>query len=180
MFRKLKSSLLFAGLLASTFLQAQTNIDLQLNKPGVAIQPTMWGIFFEDINFAADGGLYAELVKNRSFSFDDPMMGWKTFSKDSIRIINEVAAGTQKRFVRLSALKSGTENFLQNDGFRGMGLHEGEEYRLTLHVRAVNGVAQKLKVELLGDDKMTIAEGELTVDGEDWGYAELVLKTREV
>ena len=57
-----------------------------------------------------------------------------------------------------------------------MGLHEGEEYRLTLHVRAVDGGAQKLKVELLGDDKSAIAEGELTVDGADWTYAELVLK----
>ncbi len=36
----------------------------------------MWGIFFEDINFGADGGLYAELVKNRSFEFPDPLMGW--------------------------------------------------------------------------------------------------------
>ena len=95
MFKKLKSSLFVCFLLASTFIQAQTNIELQLNKPGPAIQPTMWGIFFEDINFAADGGLYAELVKNRSFSFDDPMMGWTTSHKDSIRIINEVAAGTQ-------------------------------------------------------------------------------------
>ena len=176
MLKKLKTSLLFVCLLASTFLQAQTDIDLQINKPGPAIQPTMWGIFFEDINFAADGGLYAELVKNRSFSFDAPMMGWTTPYKDSIRIINEVAAGTQKRFVRLPALKSGAENFLQNNGFRGMGLHEGEEYRLTLHVRAEDGEAQKLKVELLGDDKSVIAEGELTVDDADWTYAKLVLK----
>ncbi len=36
----------------------------------------MWGIFFEDINFGADGGLYAEMVKNRGFEFPDPLMGW--------------------------------------------------------------------------------------------------------
>lgn len=40
--------------------------------PGAAISPQMFGIFFEDINFAADGGLYPELVKNRSFEFDEP------------------------------------------------------------------------------------------------------------
>ena len=37
----------------------------------------MWGVFFEDINFAADGGIYAELVKNRSFEFSLPMTGWR-------------------------------------------------------------------------------------------------------
>lgn len=43
----------------------------------IKIQPTMYGIFFEDINFAADGGIYAELIKNRSFEFDEPLTGWK-------------------------------------------------------------------------------------------------------
>ncbi|RYF81443.1 MAG: alpha-L-arabinofuranosidase, partial [Chitinophagaceae bacterium] len=41
------------------------------------VSPTMWGLFFEDINMGADGGIYAELVKNRSFEFSKPMMGWK-------------------------------------------------------------------------------------------------------
>ena len=39
------------------------------NKPGAPIQLTMYGLFFEDINYGADGGLYAELIKNRSFEF---------------------------------------------------------------------------------------------------------------
>ena len=52
-------------------------IDINLAKPGAPIQPTMYGIFFEDINFAADGGLYAELVKNRSFEFpQDARQSW--------------------------------------------------------------------------------------------------------
>ena len=42
----------------------------------------MWGIFFEDINFAADGGLYAALVKNRSFEFAQPSMGWTEQKSD--------------------------------------------------------------------------------------------------
>src|SRR6188472_3379960 len=49
-------------------------VDTQ--RPGPKISPTMWGIFFEDINFGADGGLSAELIKNRAFEFPDPMMGW--------------------------------------------------------------------------------------------------------
>ena len=53
-----------------------TTIIVQTDKPGAKINPAMWGIFFEDINFGADGGLYAELVKNGSFAFPDALMGW--------------------------------------------------------------------------------------------------------
>src|SRR5687768_945633 len=52
-------------------------ITVQVDKPGALIQSTMFGLFFEDINFGADGGLYPERVKNRSFEFPDPLMGWK-------------------------------------------------------------------------------------------------------
>ena len=55
---------------------AQTKITIQAGRPGAQISPTMYGIFFEDINFGADGGLYSEMVKNRSFEFPEPMMGW--------------------------------------------------------------------------------------------------------
>jgi alpha-L-arabinofuranosidase len=50
-------------------------LTVQADKPGARINPAMWGIFFEDINFGADGGLYAEMVKNRSFEFPDPVDG---------------------------------------------------------------------------------------------------------
>src|SRR5271168_5546957 len=51
-------------------------ISVDAAHPGAAISPSMFGIFFEDINFAADGGLYPELVKNRSFEFQEPLTGW--------------------------------------------------------------------------------------------------------
>lgn len=52
-------------------------LDLDGASTNIKIQQTMYGIFFEDINFAADGGIYAELIKNRSFEFDEPLTGWK-------------------------------------------------------------------------------------------------------
>ena len=51
-------------------------IAVDATHPGAAISPTMFGIFFEDINFGADGGLYPELVKNRSFEFQEALTGW--------------------------------------------------------------------------------------------------------
>jgi hypothetical protein len=55
---------------------AQRTLTVKVNQPGAVIEPTMWGIFFEDINMGADGGIYAELVKIRSFEFFRPLMGW--------------------------------------------------------------------------------------------------------
>ncbi len=66
------------GLCLPVLINAQSpeNIVVKVNQPVAAVQPTMWGIFFEDINLGADGGIYAELVKNRSFEFASPLMGW--------------------------------------------------------------------------------------------------------
>ena len=64
---------------------AVTTLTVNAAAPGAAIPSTLFGIFFEDINFAADGGIYPERVKNRSFEFPDPLMGWKRAAVDGRR-----------------------------------------------------------------------------------------------
>ncbi|HEV8427790.1 MAG TPA: hypothetical protein VGQ41_07755 [Pyrinomonadaceae bacterium] len=81
-----KPRTLLICLLAIAFLQgqvvlAQRSLTIQLDKPGAPIPKTLFGLFFEDINFGADGGLYPERVKNRSFEFPNPMMGWKQLDR---------------------------------------------------------------------------------------------------
>src|SRR6266404_9446771 len=70
-----------------------SNITVQVDKPGGDISPTMFGVFFEDINFGADGGLYPERVKNRSFEFPEPLMAWKQIargdSKGRVTVLHE-------------------------------------------------------------------------------------------
>src|SRR3982751_393382 len=73
---------LFSILFLSSNAFAQKTLTVLTNKPVCEVSPTMWGIFFEDINFGADGGLYAELVKNRSFEFPMPMTGWRELKKN--------------------------------------------------------------------------------------------------
>src|SRR5690349_5491934 len=100
-------------------------LTVQVDRPGPRISPTMWGIFFEDINFAADGGLFAELVKNRSFEFPDPMMGWKEVASNkfslnnqsgSVEIINRGEGNENNpRFARV--IVNGPEFQLMNEGF---------------------------------------------------------------
>src|SRR5579862_1137949 len=67
---------ILAIFLAATASTMGATLEVRVDQPVTKINPAMWGIFFEDINFGADGGLYAELVKNRSFEFPDPLMGW--------------------------------------------------------------------------------------------------------
>src|ERR1700712_5541085 len=90
------------------------------------VQPTMYGIFFEDINQAADGGVYAELVKNRSFEFKMPLMGWKEIKQDgadgSILVLNRGKADVDNpRYIHVTA-KSTKGYGLNNEGFHGMGV----------------------------------------------------------
>src|SRR6218665_2922670 len=77
--RNIISTLFISGLLfSSIYGNAQkATLEVDASKTITKIQPTMFGLFFEDINFAADGGLYAEMIKNRSFEFEKPLMGWE-------------------------------------------------------------------------------------------------------
>ena len=98
--KKFKGLMAVLALAVSMALQAQTNqMVVNVKKIGAEIQPTMYGLFFEDINYAADGGLYAELVKNRSFEFPQNLMGWKTFG--SVKLMDD--GPFDKNPVRLAA-----------------------------------------------------------------------------
>src|SRR5579871_3499099 len=130
--------LFFAFFLATQTIVAQ-DITVQVNKPGAPIRPTMWGIFFEDINMAADGGLYAELVKNRSFEFTNPLMGWQVQTASpangTVLVLNRGAENPDNpRFIRITHLDAEPYG-LTNEGFRGMGIKQGEEYHFSMWVR---------------------------------------------
>ncbi|MEO6455335.1 MAG: alpha-L-arabinofuranosidase C-terminal domain-containing protein [Ginsengibacter sp.] len=138
-----------------TLLQAQKNLIVKINKPTATIQPTMWGVFFEDINLGADGGIYAELVKNRSFEFFKPMMGWTVFNKKKVSegdmlVINRKEENpANPRFLRVTATNAAKGDLgLTNEGFRGMGIKKGMRYDFSLMYRQQTpGI--KLHVELI-------------------------------
>src|SRR5512140_3303138 len=113
-------SILAAVLCLSTAANAAT-IEVQVDRPGAEINPAMWGVFFEDINFGADGGLYAELVKNRSFEFPDHLMGWSTLrntgSQGSVSIRDDIPFDSANpHYVRI-ACDSASEIGVANEGF---------------------------------------------------------------
>lgn len=137
------------------------------------IPSTMWGIFFEDINLAADGGLYAELVKNRSFEFNQPLMGWKEENKGSkggsILVINRGAENPNNpRFIRVKNAVTGNYG-ISNEGFRGMGVGNGKQYHFSVMAKPVAGKPMQLHVELVSESGKTIGEARLDA-GTDPGW----------
>ena len=144
---------------------APVKLTVQAGRPGPSISPTMWGVFFEDINFGADGGLYAELVKNRSFEFPDPLMGWiklsPSLAKGDLSLQTDSPLNANNpHYLRIRS--EGTAPFgISNEGFRGMGLLAGETYDFSAQVRLVSG-APRLLIQLVGEDGSVLAEAKLT------------------
>lgn len=163
------SSFVILFLSATAF--ATPTLTIHTGQPGAKINPAMWGVFFEDINFGADGGLYAELVKNRGFEFPDPLMGWTKISPSLAK--GELSVRTDAPFnpnnphyVRLQS--EGTAPFgLSNEGFRGMGVRQGEACDFSAQVRNVSD-APALRVQLYGGDGTLLDSVDLTNFSGDW------------
>lgn len=157
--------------LAATATAATNNFTLKTDKVGAQVQPTMYGLFFEDINFGADGGLYAELIKNRSFEFPQNLMGWKTFGGVELR-----ADGPFERnphYVRLTTAGHDHKHTgLENEGFVGIGVKKGEKYRFSVWARVPDGDKAKLRVVLADRNthgrSQDIASAKITVDSKEW------------
>lgn len=175
--------LLYCIIAASSLLgaYAQTHtFDVNTKKVGAKVQPTMYGIFFEDINFAADGGIYGEMVKNRSFEFPQALMGWQTFGNVEVR--EDGPFGRCPHYVHLGySGHNERRTGLQNEGFFGIGVEKGEDYRFSVWAKA-DGRDVKLKVTLVDEctqaESQDIAAADLTVKGSEWTKYELVLKPR--
>lgn len=170
-------SIMFAGLFFSLSLagQHQDVIAVRADQPIAPVQSTMWGIFFEDINFAADGGLYAELVKNRSFEFARPLMGWKILKKDiseGLLILNRGEANAvNPRFARITRKDSDEKFGLENEGFRGMGIKKGMTYHFSILSRNPGNESVHLRLELVTPAGVVIGSAQLSADNSDWKNA---------
>ena len=175
--KRLTLSLLFAAVLPG-WASAQT-LDIQLDKPGASIQPTMYGIFFEDINFAADGGLYAELVKNRSFEYlNNPLQGWKAFGKVQVR--EDGPFDRCPHYVRLADPGHPHKiTGLENEGYFGIGLKEGAQYRFSVWARVPEGGSSELRIVLVQpasmEESQILCEKKMEVKGIEWTQYEVLL-----
>ncbi len=166
--RLLTCTLLAAGALSA---QAQHVMNIDTKKLGAPVQSTMYGIFFEDINYAADGGLYAEMVKNRSFEFPQHLMGWRAYGNFEVR--NDGPFERNPHYVRLR-YSGHSDKFtgLENEGFFGISTMRDATYRFSVWARCPEGGKATLEVRLVDNDTMgerqEFATVKVDVSGKEW------------
>ena len=159
---------------------AQTHVmDVNTGKKGAPIQNTMYGIFFEDINYGADGGLYGELIKNRSFEFKQNLMGWTTFG--NVNVKDDGPFERCPHYVEVTYPgHDDRRSGLQNDGFGGISLKQSDSYRLSLWAKAPQGNAS-IQVQLIDqitdNDPQDFVSQELKITSGEWKKYEIILKS---
>lgn len=176
----MKNLIVFLALgAAMTAHAADVDLLLRADRPGAEIQPTMYGVFFEDINFAADGGLYAELVKNRSFEFrPDNLAGWNVSGLVELR--DDGPFPRNPHYVRLRDTGHHEKRTtIANEGFWGLTCKPGADYRLSLWARAAGDRAAKIRVSIVEPgadaDNQAVVERDFDIAPGDWRKYEAVL-----
>ena len=153
-------------------------LTVRVDQPGAKISPTLYGIFFEEINHAGDGGLYAELVRNRSFEDSDKPEAWKSTAAGGAKA--EIAIDTSRplnpaspRSLRLTAEGQGMAG-VTNEGFWGIAVKQGAEYELSLYARG-DGISS-LSVKLQSaDGKTDYAQGKIDGLTAEWKQHKVAL-----
>jgi len=155
-----------------------------------AISDMLIGVFFEDINYAADGGLYAELVQNRGFEYTpadtknrnqdwNSSYAWSFTGQEGGFTIDTVAPvhPNQKHYAVLTIDKIG--DALQNEGFDGIALKAGDKYDFSVFAKGLDGAKGKLLVRLVDEDGKVFAEGTTKSAGVDWKKLTLTVTAKE-
>ncbi|MBF4485834.1 alpha-L-arabinofuranosidase C-terminal domain-containing protein [Flavobacterium sp. CSZ] len=169
-------------IISSFYLNAQkTILELDASRTITKIQPTMFGLFFEDINFAADGGLYAELIKNRSFEFDKPLMGWQepntkrsSLNKESGSAAPVKVQADNTVFCRVE-INNAQGYALINEGFRGMGVKKDAKYNLSLKAANHNSAIKKIIFQLIDKEQKVIGETSIVPKSDQWTHYTAVI-----
>ena len=164
---------------ASLAAQAQHVMDVNTKKLGAPVSSTMYGLFFEDINYAADGGLYAELVMNRSFEFPNHFAGWDISGKVTLK--NDGPFDKNPHYVRLAPSGHNDKHtMIENRGFFGMGVKGGEEYRFSVWARVPDGGSSKLWIDLVDNatmsDDQKLGNAGVDISGKEWKKYTAIIK----
>ncbi|MEO7493437.1 MAG: alpha-L-arabinofuranosidase C-terminal domain-containing protein [Massilia sp.] len=169
--RLLAAGLLSLATLTAPLAMAQTAVRIDLTRPGVPVSPTLYGLMTEEINYSYDGGLYAELVRNRVFKDDDKApVHWSVVQDagDSAAIALDqrypVAATALTTSLRLDAARAsqGHRVGIANTGYWGIPVKPNTRYRASFYARTAGAGGVPLTVSIEGGDGKTVyaqAEG---------------------
>jgi alpha-N-arabinofuranosidase len=166
----------------STLGIAQTpeaTLTVRVDQPGATVPATLFGVFFEDINFGGDGGLYPERVKNRSFEFTDPLMGWTPFVRDGATVTvreDRPLNANNPHYARLNSGANGQGAGLSNEGFFGIGVEPRMTYTFSVYARSADTTPPGLAVEIMSEVGEPLTHTVLRGFASDWRRHEKTLR----
>ncbi|MCM3634243.1 DUF1080 domain-containing protein [Paenibacillus camelliae] len=143
-------------------------INVDADRPQHEISPTMFGLFYEDINYAADGGLYGELIHNRSFEFNTPFYGWvlEEFGggKGTIQASSDMPLNDKNhKYIEVTATEAGDGVGISNAGYSGIAVEAGESYEFSFYAKSNDKLQHPITAELRGRDNSVY--GACSIDG---------------
>ncbi len=187
----MRSLLLALGIVGAMLVRcgaeesASLKLNVQVDKPGITVSPTLYGIFFEEINLAGDGGLYAELLRNRSFEETDKLDYWtlvKTGKAEGDIVVDRANPMSEKnpRSLRLNVKEVGDGSVgVANDGYWGIPVQEGEVYDFSIAARASDGFNGPLTVRLESQDGTKVyAEDSISALTPEWKTFKIALTAK--
>ena len=171
------------SIMCTNLMAADNSITVAVDKPGIKVSPLLWGIFFEDINLSTDGGIYAELVRNRSFEDSDKPDSWTAVSSGNAKLDLSVDAEKPLSTKNPHSLKVTIKDAgvaragVANGGYWGMSVVKGDKYSLSLSARAEAAFSGPLTVTLESVDSVVYAMEKIKALAEDWQTFTLTLKS---
>ncbi len=159
---------------------AEPVIVVRADQPGAA--PMRVGVFFEDINYGADGGLYPERVRNRSFEFADPLTAWLPLegtlpAQFEVRT-EEPLHENNPHYLRLRGDGEEAGPGLSNDGFFGVAVEEGAVFRFSVYGRSADARPPALAVAVVGADGGVLASATVRGFKPEWRRQEATLRVK--
>lgn len=183
---------LFAMALAPNATRgAEVKVNIHVDQPTVKLSPVLYGLFFEDINYAADGGLYAELVQNRSFEYYPvegwagnsrklhPLYAWQKVERDGGQVQLDVSNESplnenNTKYVILKLDGNGVAG-IKNSGFGGIVVEKDAKYDFSVYARRTEDNDNPLKVSLQTKDGKVLASGSVPSTTSEWATYNLTL-----
>ncbi|MDD4361539.1 MAG: carbohydrate binding domain-containing protein, partial [Bacteroidales bacterium] len=181
----------FIGLYFIQTTQAQVSISVDLDQPATPMSQDLIGVFFEDINYAADGGLYAELVQNRSFEYYvvdgytsmGPLTAWSAVQEGGASVALSVVGNQSLNQHNTNCLKlvinnQGTAAGVKNTGFDGIALKQNENYFFSVYLKRETDHDQAVVVQLKSSGGYIFAGDTITGTTAEWQQYKFTLQSK--
>lgn len=160
-------------LLAATPSAAPVELTVYTDQPIHPVSPMLYGLFFEDINFAADGGLHAEQVRNRSFEFEEGLFGWSRVEAQADRIEMKIQDENplnhnNPHYLSLTIKEGKGQAGIKNTGYWGIPINKGKNYLFSVYARSPLTSLDKLEVRLEDKEGKVLGRSQVGPIQEDW------------